>query len=120
MAEHTRSRIPVYTKTKKPPVFSSGYIAVLKDVRAKRAEIEAKECNIAELKDSLSSHNLSALRRTQTKPTTKETHTSDSQTQSGFIGSQLRSTIVTPGGTKRKGIEFDTDSDIAVDRTQSD
>ena len=97
----TASRIPVYVKTK-PPIFSSGYNAVLKEVRKKREVIEAKETRIRELKISLSNDS-SQEQQGQVKST--HGHGDEfSETESGFLGSQLRSTIFSPGGTKRKGI----------------
>ena len=111
MTDNRPSKIPRYVKTT-PPIMSSEYCKVLRKVKVKRVEIEARKNHVAHLKQSLQnstppSGGLSPIRsKGDQRPcssTSSETH-AEYSSESALIGSQIRNVIIAPAGSKRKGI----------------
>ena len=111
-----QSKIPRFVRTT-TPVLSTGYRKVLKEIKIKRAEIEVKERKIDDLKNSLLDLKIgkepkepagTALSTTRSgrSAQAEARHGKTNVPSSEFVGSKLRSTILTPGGTKLKGTLF--------------
>ncbi len=103
--EH-RSKIPVprYSRTT-TPILSTDYRKVLREVKIKRAEIEVKEQKLQHLKNALpASERERCILVASSSCPTRSTSEEETTSPIGLLGSKIRSTIFSPGGTKRKGI----------------
>ena len=84
---------------------------MFKEVHLKRAAIETKENEIRQLKDSLASLTVSLNAPVLGKGTVSSSSAltqpagTNVKSPEGIVGSNIRRTISTPGGTKRKGIQ---------------
>ena len=100
-----RSKIPRYTRTT-TPILSTSYRKVLQEIKSKRAEIEVKQRKIDNLKKTLpveKEHDTLLSASCSNIQSTQEEEKLTQASPSGLIGSKIRSTIFSPGGTKRKG-----------------
>ena len=101
-----RSKIPRYIRTT-TPILSTEYRKVLKEVKIKRAEIEVKERKLQNLKNALptseAEHDILVASSSCSSRLTRE---GERTSPIGLLGSKIRSTIFSPGGTKRKGILY--------------
>ena len=101
-----RSKIPRYIRTT-TPILSTEYRKVLKEVKIKRAEIEVKERKPQNLKNALptseAEHDILVASSSCSSRLTRE---GERTSPIGLLGSKIRSTIFSPGGTKRKGILY--------------
>ena len=109
MAENLKERrpkIPRYIRTT-TPILSTEYRKVLKEVKIKRAEIEVKERKLQNLKNALPTseeeHDILVASSSCSSRLTRE---GARTSPIGLLGSKIRSTIFSPGGTKRKGILY--------------
>ena len=109
MAENLKERrpkIPRYIRTT-TPILSTEYRKVLKEVKIKRAEIEVKERKLQNLKNALPTseeeHDILVASSSCSSRLTRE---GARTSPIGLLGSTIRSTIFSPGGTKRKGILY--------------
>jgi len=101
MASQRRSKIPRYVKSSNP-VSSLEYRKTLKLVREKKIEISRKECELKVLKSStLGRENLENVRELEQEEEQEEEQIE--YLSLPVYSGTIRSTIVTPGGTKRKG-----------------
>ena len=101
-----RSKIARYIRTT-TPILSTEYRKVLKEVKIKRAEIEVKERKLQNLKNALptseAEHDILVASSSRSSRLTRE---GERTSPIGLLGSKIRSTIFSPGGTKRKGILY--------------
>lgn len=106
----SKSNIPRYVKTQNP-VSSFSYRKVLKTVREKKAEISLKEREIELFKAEADARELEDSPRRVPRVVAEEEPSEDfiaserqgASSETLNLFSKTRTTIVTPGGSKRKG-----------------
>ena len=98
-----RSKIPRYVRTT-TPIVSTEYRKVLKEIKTKRLEIEVKEQKLEHLKNALPASEKERNILMAPRPSSSRTREEEKTLPIGLLGSKIRSTIFSPGGTKRKGI----------------
>ena len=97
-----RSKIPQYVRTT-TPIVSIEYRKVLKEIKTKRLEIEVKEQKLEHLKNALPASEKERDILMAPRPSSSRTREEEKTSPIGLLGSKIRSTIFSPGGTKRKG-----------------
>ena len=100
-----RSKILRYIRTT-TPILSTEYRKVLKEVKIKRAEIEVKELKLQNLKNALPTSEAEHDILVASSCSSRLTREGERTSPIGLLGSKIRSTIFSPGGTKRKGILY--------------
>ena len=98
-----RSKIPRYVRTT-TPIVSTEYRKVLKEIKTKRLEIEVKEQKLEHLKNALPASEKERDILMAPRPSSSRTREEEKTSPIGLLGSKIRRTIFSPGGTKRKGI----------------
>ena len=98
-----RSKIPRYVRTT-TPIVSTEYQKVLNEIKTKRLEIEVKEQKLEHLKNALPASEKERDILMAPRPSSSRTREEEKTSPIGLLGSKIRSTIFSPGGTKWKGI----------------
>jgi len=102
----SKSKIPRYKKTK-VPVLSKNYTKVLREVKTKKSIINFKESERELLKTQqlklLDKFQLQFNRENRAETTKEAKLCCEEEEETNNLKSEVRCTIKTPGGTKRKG-----------------